>query len=511
MFTEKDIIRFEKKGITVQQVENQIETFRKGFPFAEITKPASPGDGLLVLDKKLQEDLIVRYQAESKDLSVTKFVPASGAASRMFKDLFSILEKLHQAPESIHALLNDSSNTSLGTFISRLTDFAFGSELLGLVADHKDKNSAAYYRTLLSTFLHEEGLNYGGLPKGLLKFHHSDNEIRTAFEEHLVEGAMYAKSSSNEVNIHFTVSPEHLDGFKELSEKVVEKYAQRFNVEYNLSFSFQKSSTDTVAVDLNNEPFRNSQGEILFRPGGHGALIENLNEIDSGLIFIKNIDNVIPDKLKSVTVRYKSALAGLLLLYRDRIFSYLNEIQIPMSHIHEQKIDEIIDFIETDLCFISGKNIRSKSKEEKVVFALETLNRPIRVCGMVKNEGEPGGGPFWVQHSDGTLSLQVIEASQINLKEKSDIVKQATHFNPVDLICYVYDFRGNKFNLPDFIDPETGFISEKSSDGRDLKALELPGLWNGAMAKWNTIFVEVPITTFNPVKTVFDLLRPEHQ
>ena len=356
----------------------------------------------------------------------------------------------------------------------------------------------------------EKGLNYSSLPKGLLKFHTYDQWNRTSVEEHLVEGAMYAKNSDGKVNIHFTVSPEHLKLFTELIQLVSKEYEKKFDIIYNITFSIQKPSTDTIAVDDRNEPFLNSDGNLLFRPGGHGALLENLNDLNADVIFIKNIDNVVPDRIKNQTVTYKKALAGLLLKVQQQTFTYLKKLE---SGFDEKLISEIIPYIETKLGYHFSESLSDLSLLQKKNLLIDILNRPIRVCGMVKNEGEPGGGPYWVKSDEGSSSLQILESSQFNLKDhaQNEIFKKATHFNPVDLVITMRNYKGEKFNLLQYRDPETGFISIKSKDGKALKALELPGLWNGSMAFWNTIFVEVPMITFNPVKTINDLLRKEHQ
>ena len=287
-------------------------------------------------------------------------------------------------------------------------------------------------------------------------------------------------------------------------------YEKLFNVKYNVTFSLQKSSTDTIAVDENYLPFRTQSGSILFRPGGHGALIENLNELDGDIVFIKNIDNVVQDNYKGDIVTYKQLLAGTLVQVQQKIFNYLELLDNGI--LNNVQIGEIISFLEDVLC-IKNPNINLLDGDALLLYLRKKLNRPIRVCGMVKNVGEPGGGPFWAYNNDGTISLQILESSQIDKHNKSYIqmFSSGTYFNPVDIVCGIKDYKGKRFNLIDYVDPNTGFISSKSKDGRSLKALELPGLWNGAMSDWNTMFVEVPLTTFNPVKTVNDLLKEQHQ
>ena len=365
------------------------------------------------------------------------------------------------------------------------------------------------YKAVVAALLETAGLNYGALPKGLLKFHKYPEGPRTPLEEHLAEGAMYAAGKSGKVNVHFTVSTEHRELFKKLVEEKTGEFAKRYGVDYYITFSEQKPSTDTIAADMDNQPFRDN-GKLLFRPGGHGALIENLNDLDADIIFIKNIDNVVPDKLKADTVTYKKLIAGVLVTLQKKAFEYL-ELLDSGKYTHEQ-VMEILQFLQKQL-FCKNPEVKNLEDAELVIYLKQKLNRPMRVCGMVKNVGEPGGGPFLAYNSDGTISLQILESSQIDMNDpaKKEMFEKGTHFNPVDLVCAVRDYKGHKFDLVRFVDKATGFISYKSKNGKDLKALELPGLWNGAMSDWNTVFVEVPLTTFNPVKTVNDLLREQHQ
>jgi hypothetical protein len=354
-------------------------------------------------------------------------------------------------------------------------------------------------------------LNLGNMPKGMIKFHHYGNFSRTAAGEHLVEGAHYCANRTKNVNVHLTVSPEHLSGFKDLIAYVQPYYESMFGVIYNVEFSVQKPSTDTIAVGMNNQPFREKDGSLVFRPGGHGALIENLNDMDCDVVFIKNIDNVVPDRLKSETYRYKKILGGLLLQIQGKAFSLLKALEVRPPA--EEVINDAVQFCEQQISISFPEDFYYWLASKKVAFLQEILNRPVRICGMVKNEGEPGGGPFWVKDKQGNISLQIVESSQINMNDagQKKIFSTSTHFNPVDIVCSLKNYKGEKFDLHHFIDPDTGFIAVKSKDGKQLKALELPGLWNGAMAKWITVFVEVPIITFNPVKTVNDLLREQHQ
>jgi hypothetical protein len=361
----------------------------------------------------------------------------------------------------------------------------------------------------VSALLSTDGLGYGKLPKGLLKFHSYGDEARTPAEEHLVEGALYAKDAQGNVRVHFTVSPEHRALFQQLVDEKREAIASRYDAKIDVSFSEQKSSTDTVAANPDNTPFRQADGSMLFRPGGHGALIENLNDIDADVVFIKNIDNVVPDRLKDATVKNKKLLAGILVRAQQQIFTYLEDLNDGMPS--PEELNEMLSYLENTLCCRTKSTFSDQA--ELADYLYTKFNRPLRVCGMVKNVGEPGGGPFRAYNADGTVSLQILESSQIDMADaaKKAMFEGGTHFNPVDLVCGLRDFRGKAFNLPEYVDPKTGFISHKSKDGRELKALELPGLWNGAMSDWNTIFVEVPLETFNPVKTVNDLYREQHQ
>ncbi len=502
MFTQKDIQQIKEHGLTPQKVEKQIQNFKDGFPFLQLVKPATIGDGII----KLTSSEVEAYSKLFDDINPEnlKFVPASGAASRMFKFLF----EFYKTTKNEYASAEEIEDVNVQKFFSEIEKFAFYQDLKTMLKSNnlEIENLLDYgkYKKILQYFLFEEGLNYGQKPKGVLIFHKYADEIRTAFEEHLIEGARYAKSPGNKVKIHFTISPEHQDLFKTLVATKVNEIEKRFAVKFQLSFSQQKPSTDMVAVDLNNELFRNEDGTLLFRPGGHGALIENLNDLDSEIIFIKNIDNVVPDKMKEITVRYKKALAGVLLSFQEKIFSYIDTLE--SEDFDDEILHEIAQFIKADLC------VDFMYEKLNAELLLNLLKRPIRVCGMVKNEGEPGGGPFWVKQPDGTVQLQIVETSQISsYTDQQEIMQRSTHFNPVDLVCAIKNKEKEKYDLLNFIDPATGFISKKSKDGKSLKAQELPGLWNGAMAHWNTIFVEVPIETFNPVKTVNDLLRPQHQ
>lgn len=476
MFTQKDLQQIQQHRLTVEQVERQLENFRTGFPSLAVVAAASPQDGITTLSTEQLHEAVGAYEREADALKVVKFVPASGAATRMFKELF--------------AFVNEGKRTAgINELLDNIERFAFYHELREYVENPAD--DVAVVSAIIG-----KGLNYGSLPKGLVTFHRYGSTTRKAVEEHLVEGAQYA-CSQGVARIHFTVSPEHEAAFRTLLTERIPHYEERFGIRYDITFSQQKPSTDTIAVNPDNTPFRTDKGELLFRPAGHGALIENLNETDADIIFIKNIDNVTTDAQRGDTITYKKALAGILLDRQKRTFEHLRALRNGTADLHE-----VADFVQRDLCV--------KLPEQYDGALLEKiLDRPIRVCGMVRNEGEPGGGPFWVRNADGTTSLQIAESSQI-AAEDMHLMKSATHFNPVDLVCGVRREDGSKFDLREYVDVATGFISSKSSGGRELRAQELPGLWNGAMAHWNTIFVDVPITTFSPVKVVLDLLRPQH-
>ena len=506
MLTSGDLQLLLKKGISENQINEQLGYFAKGFPYLNIKASASVQKGIKSIPENEKHLYIQAWEDYLKeDKTILKFVPASGAASRMFKDLFGFLSAVYDTPTT------DFEKK----FFAEIERFAFYDVLNSKCRANEGKDIPALvaegaYKSVVVNLLEEEGLWYGSLPKGLLLFHAYPDGPRTAMEEHLVEGALYAKNKGNEVNIHLTVSPEHQKLFEDLVHEKRDYYEDKFGVKYNISFSNQQSSTDTIAADMDNQPFRNADGTLLFRPGGHGALIGNLNRIDADIIFIKNIDNVVPDHYKEPTVSYKKVLGGILVNMQKQIFSYLELIDSG-EYTHEQ-VEKMIRFLQNDLC-IKNPETRLLEDVELILYIKQKLMRPLRVCGMVRNVGEPGGGPFFTVNPDETVSPQILESSQIDMNdpEKKAFFEQGTHFNPVDLVCAVKDPQGNKYNLPDFVDKNTGFISQKSKDGRELQALELPGLWNGAMSDWNTIFVEVPIETFNPVKTVNDLLRPQHQ
>ncbi len=507
MFTQKDLEQIASKGISLEQIDENLNAFKKGFKPLCIKDIATTENGIIQLMSEKEKTAFMgewkNYQ--KTNAKIVKFIPASGAASRMFKFVF----------EFLHGESNKPTTSEENILFGHIDRFAFYEDLNeACLRNHNHTINELIqngeYKLVIQNLLEKQGLNYGQLPKGLLKFHSYPDEKRTPFHEHMLEGALYASNYKGEVNLHFTVSGEHRKLFQFLAEIAVPQYEQRYNMKFNIHFSEQKTATDTLAVDNDNNPFREENGSLLFRPGGHGALIENLNDIDADVIFIKNIDNVVPDRLKSPTVDYKKALAGLLIQCQKQIFSYLTDLE------QKEASDELLNVIQefcTKKLNIRDEHFTTLSREERIDYFRKKLNRPIRVCGMVRNTGEPGGGPFLVLNNDGTYSPQILESSQIDQTdpEQKDLMQKSTHFNPVDLVCATRNYKGEKFDLKQYIDKNTGFISSKSKNGRSLKALELPGLWNGAMSDWNTIFVEVPIETFNPVKTVNDLLREQHQ
>lgn len=505
MFTDQDLLLIERRGISREQIETQLKYFKKGFPFLEVISAATVGDGILKVDEETEDYYLQKWDDFLKsNKSVTKFVPASGAATRMFKDLFSFYNSDDNLP----------STDFMKTFFKRIDEFAFYPSLNNVCIDLFSKSvdeliDDQRYKDVLTALLTDKGKDYGNMPKGLLLFHNYSEGNRTPLGEHLTEGTLYAKNAEGVVNIHFTVSEEHKEMFELLIAARKLNYELKLNSKFVITFSVQKSSTDTIAVDMNNEPFRDDDGSLVFRPGGHGALIENLNDIDSDVIFIKNIDNVVPDRLKENEVRYKKLLAGVLVTIQKRAHKYLEKLY--SEDFTNDDVMEIYSFTQNELHIFNPKEF--SSEVELIEYLKLKLDRPFRVCGMVKNVGEPGGGPFIARNYDGTASPQILESSQIDIEnsQSMEIFKNSSHFNPVDVVCGVKCYKNNKFDLTRFVDPNTGFISYKSKNGKDLKALELPGLWNGAMSDWNTIFVEVPVSTFNPVKTVNDLLRPEHQ
>ncbi len=479
MLSETQKQQIEARGISVDTFQAQLENFKTGFPFLTIEAAATPAKGIKVLSSEEQAKYI--SVAEGYKGNVCKFVPASGAATRMFKDLFEAADAL-KAGEKL------KEGSPAAKFVENITSFPFFDA-----------------KAILNLTLFDKAWNYGAMPKGLIQFHKYENENRTPFEEHLVEGALYAKDANGDVRMVVTVSVEHQKGFEELYAQVKEKYEKRFGCKYHVTFTNQSPATDIVAVDMENNPFTKDDGSLLFRPGGHGALLTNLNDIDADVLVIKNIDNVVKESLLDETIRWKKILVGKATELQEKVFGYLKQLDEKGA---DAPLAEIKAFMEEEFCVA----VPQMPEAELVAVLKAKLDRPVRVCGMVKNEGEPGGGPYVIKDEDGTTSLQILEAAQIDKKNPQAVnaMQGATHFNPVDLVCAVKNYKGEKYDLLKHTDPKTGFISEKSFQGRPLKAQELPGLWNGAMSDWNTQFVETPLITFNPVKTVLDLLREQH-
>ncbi len=510
-FTPADLEQLKEKGISIETVEAQLERFRTGFPYLRIAMPSAPGSGMLSVDDELREAAQTRWEGFLEDGGdVLKFVPASGAASRMFKALFAFVNGEEDVP---------AAGSPVAQLVERIRDFAFYDELQKAVAKAYGEGTtieslieAGRYKDLVAAIIKGEGLNYGQLPKALLTFHrYTDGSVRTAMEEQLAEGAVTAASKGGKVRLHFTVSANHRKIFEAKLTEALPKMEQKFGVKYEVTMSEQKPSTDTIAVTPGNELFRDDAGRLVFRPGGHGALIENLNDIDASVVFIKNIDNIVTDGHRASTIENKKLLGGILLLVHDNVEYLLGELATNPT---EETVEEATAFVENTLCYVTKDLDPSLPLADRVNALRRILDRPLRVCGMVRNEGEPGGGPYNAFSSDGrSVAPQILESTQIDLSkpENAEMMKKAGFFNPVDLVCYLKRADGSRYNLPDYVDPATGFISSKSAGGRDLRALELPGLWNGAMSDWNTVFVVVPASTFNPVKTVNDLLRPAHQ
>lgn len=503
MLTEKELLQIKNHGLSEKEIRAQLEIFSKGIPFADVVEAATIGNGIEVFSKEKQAELVALFEEKKEALKIVKFVPASGAATRMFKDLHQFLEDFSEE-NSFPEYIEKPENSNLKTFFKSKNDFAFTERVLGkLNENHRDFDSFSEGKQNLlfvKTMFDDTGFNFNETPKGLVPFHKYPNHSATAFEEQLFEAAFYS-SVQNVVKIHFTISEEHEGKFKKEFENIKNGLEKKSNSVFEISYSFQQKSTDTIAATSENLPFKDENGNLVFRPSGHGALLKNLNGIDADIIFIKNIDNVVPQNEVETIAFYKKVLAGKLIELQTKIFRFVK----ILSKTEDFEIEnEAISFLQ--------KELNSKDKPKNRTEILVILDRPIRVCGVVKNTGAPGGGPFWVKNGNREIFLQIVETAQIDLKnaDQKSKVEASTHFNPVDLVCGIQDYKGEKFDLQKFLDPNTGFISTKSFQGKPLKALELPGLWNGAMANWNTVFVEVPLETFNPVKTVNDLLRETH-
>ncbi|TWO31360.1 DUF4301 family protein [Seonamhaeicola sediminis] len=514
MFSEKDIDQIHNKGITVDQVNLQVQRLKNGVSYSKLLAAATIGKGIERFTEKEIEDYIQFYEGKQDSSSIVKFVPASGAATRMFKFLFQFLKKFNPEKETINQFTDRQSNDLVKTFFSNLEAFPFYSEVIRALQKHEPNFDYMSHdetcKVFVKAMLDDNALNYSFFPKGLLPFHKYDDEVVSAFREHLLEATIYA-SSKNTANLHFTVSGNHHKYFESEFESVNKGLTEETGVQFKVSYSYQKEATETVALNSDNTIYRKEDGSILFRPAGHGALLENLNDLDHDLIFIKNIDNIAVAHKNIAISEYKKLLAGVLLNIQEKVFAYLNKLDKNDCDDEDYKIMAL--FLIHRLNVVVTPEFDDFSSEKKAAYLKKILNRPIRVCGMVKNEGQPGGGPFWVKGKDGNISLQIVEFAQINFsnKEQQGIVYKATHFNPTDLVCAVKNYKGKKFNLKNYVDYDAAFITTKTQNGVNIKALELPGLWNGSMAGWISVFVEVPLETFNPVKTVNDLLLPAHQ
>lgn len=499
----EDLGRIAAHGLTAGEVERQLDIFRKGIAPVRLNRPCRPGDGIVALPPEAHPALLEAYEEARRSLRLVKFTPASGAASRMFRDWYLCLEKGGFADEAGRlAFARDLERFAFFRDLqSRIA--AGGGEVAALLGDRREAS-------VLRFILTGEGLDYGCLPKALLKFHAYPEGSRTALEEHLVEASLYARGRDGVSRVHFTLSPEHESAVRSLLEAVIPKYEALLETRFSVGLSTQDPSTDTLAADPQGLPFRTADGDLVFRPGGHGALLSNLNALEADLVFLKNIDNVVPDRLKGETVLWKKLLAGYLADLQREVFARMDRLEAGVGG---EELGRIVDFCTARVNVVLPEGFGGWARERQRSFLAGKLDRPLRVCGMVRNEGEPGGGPFWVDDPDGSGgSLQIIEESQIDGRDPAQLShwRSASYFNPVDLVCAIRDRRGKKYDLDRFVDQRTAAISRKSEKGRELLALERPGLWNGSMAFWNTIFVEVPLATFNPVKTVYDLLRPQH-
>lgn len=513
-FTNKQLSQLTDKGISKQQVTEQINRFKKGFPDVKLLRAALKGDGITVISENEMTACVARYEAQAAMLDIIKFVPASGAATRMFKFLHEFLRDYDPIEDSINSYINKYKAQELFTFFIALEKFPFYEEI---ITSLKTKHSDWQARTdrdkkalFVAEMLHESGFNYASMPKGLVPFHKYKDHAATAFEEHLFEASIYAKKG-NIAQLHFTIAPASKKDFTQEFNRIIDIVQEKTATQFNINFSHQLESTDTIAVDHNNEPVVLEGGCFYFRPAGHGALLENLNALQADIIFIKNIDNVTVSSIEQEVSFYKKMLGGYLIITQNQVFNYLETL--ASKTVDATKQIEIEQFLTTRLSCVFPDGYKKYARAYQLEYLTDRLNRPLRVCGMVKNEGEPGGGPFWVTNSHGETSIEIVESAQVNSKDPKQqaIFKGGTHFNPVDLVCGIKNYRGEKFDLNKYSDKETGFITQKSFMGQPIKALELPGLWNGGMAYWNTVFVEVPLLTFNPVKTVNDLLKPAHQ
>ncbi|WP_338356387.1 DUF4301 family protein [Yeosuana marina] len=514
IFSEKDTIQIENHGLTIDKVNEQVKLITSGMSYSNLKEAATVGNGILNIENQKESHYIQLFERKKKELSMVKFVPASGAATRMFKFLFQFLNSYNSKEETLEDYIKRTDNVNVQTFVNNLEKLPCFEEVVHkihkVIPNYNDLSYGERCIEFVKTMLDDDRLNYSFYPKGLLPFHRYKDYVATAFEEHLFEAAFYA-SSNNKANLHFTISEVHHNKFQEELNHIQEEIENETGNSFNISFSYQKSTTDTIALTQDKEIYKEQDGSILFRPSGHGALLENLNDLDYDIVFIKNIDNVVVKKHHQTISNYKKVLTGILLEVQEQTFKFLHLLE--KGDKDEKDIDRITEFMTNKLNIVIATDFETASLESKIFYVREKLNRPIRVCGMVKNEGEPGGGPFWVEDNKGTVSLQIVESAQIDstIESQISLLQNATHFNPVDLVCGVKNYRGEVFDLTKYVDHDAAFITSKTQAGTDISALELPGLWNGSMAYWNSIFVEVPLITFNPVKTVNDLIKPAHQ
>ncbi|MEM6263883.1 MAG: DUF4301 family protein [Bacteroidota bacterium] len=504
----QDVLQLQTHGVKLEQVKEQISHFVSGFPALKLVRPVGYGDGVIKLSEETASTYFQQFEQAAERMNICKFVPASGAASRMFRLLFTYLEANRRGEKLQQAQVD--------RFFANLHQFAFYAPLKNALAENGldlDKLlEKEDFLPVLECLLGEAGLNFGQLPKALIPFHRYPDHCRTAVEEHLVEGALYGCSRGNHVHVHFTVSKHHLARIKEHVENALSDLEEKFECKFHPDFSIQLPSTDTIAVDLENKPFRDEEGRLVLRPGGHGALLENLNQVQADLIFIKNVDNVVPEHLSAPTVFWKKVIGGVLITVQKQVFEWLQRMESWKTWPTEENESQAVDFIQSSLNIALSSDYAARSPKVRVDMIRDLLNRPLRVLGIIRTDEPTGGGPFWVAHPNGSQSLQIVETAQINLKDpaQKSVVSASYFANITDLVCGIRNYRGEKFDLLQYRDKEAGFIAEKSLNGRPLKALEHPGLWNGAMAYWNTILVEVPQETFNPVKSVMDLLEEGH-
>lgn len=511
-FTPADFADITERGVSIETIAHQLHIFKNGITKAVLKRPATINDGILELPEDKAQKYATIFDAKKDNFKLTKFIPASGAATRMFKFLIEFLEEFDPEKETVNAFINRRKDNNLKVFLVAIEKFPFYNEIAealrnieGIETWKREHKTYAFIKKMLN----DSDFNFANKPKGILPFHDYNDFIATPIYEHLKETVSYA-SSKNGANIQFTISENHLEGFTNEISKVKAEIENEAGTPINVTFSYQQKNTDTLAVNTDNTPFREANGHLFFRPGGHGALIENLSQLDADIVFIKNIDNVSHNNIQTIAL-YKKALGGILIELKEQVFAYLR--QIDNDNLNDEDIDNILAFAKNKLHLHISSDVSKYTLANKKEFAYNLLNRPIRICGMVKNEGEPGGGPFWIECSRGELSLQIVESSQIDFENKAQkrLFSDATHFNPVDLVCSLKNYKDEFFDLHKFVDNTSGFIVHKNRFGKEVKSYELPGLWNGSMAGWITIFTEVPLETFNPVKTVNDLLKPAHQ